>query len=171
MSCQTHHHSATEKPLFFIPLPIFLLPLSQAKLSLSSLNLLCSCFWLACLSEPPRPLSHLCRIKVRSLVGRNRIKLLDTLPLPDRLIRYLQHDYTQWPQAHWTHSSFLAWHAVSSAWRGQTSAWWGGIAAGLVKQPPVTNLREIWRRQRARHRTVIRFSKRKHTWFTSELCL
>ncbi|NXU32488.1 ASB2 protein, partial [Thalassarche chlororhynchos] len=46
-------------------------------------------------AEPPRPLSHLCRIKVRSLVGRNRIKLLDTLPLPDRLIRYLQHDYTQ----------------------------------------------------------------------------
>ncbi|XP_009984901.1 PREDICTED: ankyrin repeat and SOCS box protein 2, partial [Tauraco erythrolophus] len=46
-------------------------------------------------AEPPRPLSHLCRLKVRSLVGRNRIKLLDTLPLPDRLIRYLQHDYTQ----------------------------------------------------------------------------
>ncbi|NWS51470.1 ASB2 protein, partial [Chunga burmeisteri] len=46
-------------------------------------------------AEPPRSLSHLCRIKVRSLVGRNRIKLLDTLPLPDRLIRYLQHDYTQ----------------------------------------------------------------------------
>ncbi|KAM6311587.1 ankyrin repeat and SOCS box protein 2 isoform 1-T1 [Aegotheles albertisi] len=46
-------------------------------------------------AEPPRPLSHLCRIKVRSLIGRNRIKLLDTLPLPFRLIRYLQHDYTQ----------------------------------------------------------------------------
>uniref|UniRef100_A0A8C9G528 Ankyrin repeat and SOCS box containing 2 n=1 Tax=Pavo cristatus TaxID=9049 RepID=A0A8C9G528_PAVCR len=46
-------------------------------------------------AEPPRPLAHLCRVKVRSLIGRNRIKLIDTLPLPYRLIRYLQHDYTQ----------------------------------------------------------------------------
>ncbi|XP_019374175.1 PREDICTED: ankyrin repeat and SOCS box protein 2 [Gavialis gangeticus] len=46
-------------------------------------------------AEPPRPLTHLCRIRVRSLIGRNRIKLIDTLPLPDRLIRYLQYDYSQ----------------------------------------------------------------------------
>ncbi|XP_018414904.1 PREDICTED: ankyrin repeat and SOCS box protein 2 [Nanorana parkeri] len=43
-------------------------------------------------SEPPRPLTHLCRLKVRTMVGRNRLKLLDTLPLPGRLIRYLNHD-------------------------------------------------------------------------------
>ncbi|XP_042296384.1 ankyrin repeat and SOCS box protein 2 isoform X2 [Sceloporus undulatus] len=44
-------------------------------------------------AEPPRPLVHLCRIKVRSLIGKNRISLIDSLPLPGRLIRYLQHDY------------------------------------------------------------------------------
>ncbi|KAM4013248.1 ankyrin repeat and SOCS box protein 2 [Anomaloglossus baeobatrachus] len=43
-------------------------------------------------ADPPRPLTHLCRIKVRSIVGRNRLKLLDSLPLPPRLIRYLSHD-------------------------------------------------------------------------------
>ncbi|KAF7251652.1 Ankyrin repeat and SOCS box protein 2 [Varanus komodoensis] len=46
-------------------------------------------------AEPPRPLAHLCRIKVRSVIGKNRIALIDTLPLPGRLIRYLQYDYTQ----------------------------------------------------------------------------
>ncbi|XP_039392940.1 ankyrin repeat and SOCS box protein 2 isoform X2 [Mauremys reevesii] len=46
-------------------------------------------------AEPPRPLAHLCRIKVRNVIGRNRIKLIDTLPLPGRLIRYLQYDYSQ----------------------------------------------------------------------------
>ncbi|XP_063803653.1 ankyrin repeat and SOCS box protein 2 isoform X2 [Pseudophryne corroboree] len=43
-------------------------------------------------SEPPRPLTHLCRLKVRNLIGSNRITLLDTLPLPCRLIRYLSYD-------------------------------------------------------------------------------
>ncbi|XP_061468019.1 ankyrin repeat and SOCS box protein 2 [Rhineura floridana] len=46
-------------------------------------------------AEPPRPLAHLCRIKIRSLIGKNRLALIDTLPLPARLLRYLQHDYTQ----------------------------------------------------------------------------
>ncbi|KAH0620404.1 hypothetical protein JD844_020813 [Phrynosoma platyrhinos] len=45
-------------------------------------------------AEPPRPLVHLCRIKVRSLIGKKRISLIDSLPLPGRLIRYLQYDYT-----------------------------------------------------------------------------
>ncbi|XP_056401345.1 ankyrin repeat and SOCS box protein 2 isoform X2 [Hyla sarda] len=45
-------------------------------------------------AEPPRSLAHLCRIKVRSVLEQNRLKLLDTLPLPARLIRYLSHDYT-----------------------------------------------------------------------------
>ncbi|XP_065449598.1 ankyrin repeat and SOCS box protein 2 isoform X4 [Chrysemys picta bellii] len=46
-------------------------------------------------AEPPRPLAHLCRIKVRNVIGRNRITLIDTLPLPGRLIRYLQYNYSQ----------------------------------------------------------------------------
>lgn len=137
--CQMHHPSITEKPPFFHS-SFFLLFSScywpgQAELSLSSSNLFCSCFWPACLSEPPRPLSHLCRIKVRSLVGRNRIKLLDTLPLPDRLIRYLQHDYTQWPQAHGTCSGFPAWHPASSAWRGCTSCTMGRNCCWLGQAP------------------------------------
>ncbi|XP_053331658.1 ankyrin repeat and SOCS box protein 2 isoform X2 [Spea bombifrons] len=43
-------------------------------------------------SEPPRPLTHLCRLRVRELVGINRIRLLNTLPLPQRLLRYLTYD-------------------------------------------------------------------------------
>ncbi|KAG8449090.1 hypothetical protein GDO86_015952 [Hymenochirus boettgeri] len=43
-------------------------------------------------SDPPRPLTHLCRLKVRNVMGNNRIKLLDTLPLPCRLIRFLTYD-------------------------------------------------------------------------------
>ncbi|XP_038602543.1 ankyrin repeat and SOCS box protein 2 [Tachyglossus aculeatus] len=46
-------------------------------------------------AEPPRPLAHLCRLRVRKAIGKNRIKLIDTLPLPGRLIRYLQHDNSQ----------------------------------------------------------------------------
>ncbi|XP_069806447.1 ankyrin repeat and SOCS box protein 2 isoform X1 [Dendropsophus ebraccatus] len=45
-------------------------------------------------AEPPRPLTHLCRLKVRSLLDRNRLNLLDTLPLPGRLIRYLSYDHS-----------------------------------------------------------------------------
>ncbi|KAM4690876.1 ankyrin repeat and SOCS box protein 2 [Rhinophrynus dorsalis] len=43
-------------------------------------------------SEPPRPLTHLCRLKVRHMIGRERINLIDTLPLPGRLIRFLNYD-------------------------------------------------------------------------------
>ncbi|KAM3871373.1 ankyrin repeat and SOCS box protein 2-like [Diretmus argenteus] len=37
----------------------------------------------------PRPLLHLCRLKIRSQMGRYRLRSLASLPLPDRLIRYL----------------------------------------------------------------------------------
>ncbi|XP_029453718.1 ankyrin repeat and SOCS box protein 2 [Rhinatrema bivittatum] len=43
-------------------------------------------------AEPPRPLTHLCRLKVRNIVGRSRLELLDTLPLPHRLIQYLKYE-------------------------------------------------------------------------------
>uniref|UniRef100_A0A0P6K729 Ankyrin repeat and SOCS box protein 2 n=1 Tax=Heterocephalus glaber TaxID=10181 RepID=A0A0P6K729_HETGA len=46
-------------------------------------------------AEPPRPLAHLCRLQVRKAVGKCRLKLLDTLPLPGRLIRYLKYENTQ----------------------------------------------------------------------------
>ncbi|XP_006165484.1 ankyrin repeat and SOCS box protein 2 [Tupaia chinensis] len=46
-------------------------------------------------AEPPRPLAHLCRLRVRKAIGKCRIKLLDTLPLPGRLIRYLKYENTQ----------------------------------------------------------------------------
>uniref|UniRef100_A0A8C2PLD3 SOCS box domain-containing protein n=1 Tax=Capra hircus TaxID=9925 RepID=A0A8C2PLD3_CAPHI len=46
-------------------------------------------------AEPPRPLAHLCRLRVRKAIGKYRIKLLDTLPLPARLIRYLKYENTQ----------------------------------------------------------------------------
>lgn len=46
-------------------------------------------------AEPPRPLAHLCRLQVRKAIGKYRIKLLDTLPLPGRLIRYLKYESTQ----------------------------------------------------------------------------
>ncbi|XP_077179664.1 ankyrin repeat and SOCS box protein 2 [Paroedura picta] len=45
-------------------------------------------------AELPRPLAHLCRIKVRTVIGKDRIPLMDSLPLPGRLIRYLQYDFT-----------------------------------------------------------------------------
>ncbi|XP_028994098.1 ankyrin repeat and SOCS box protein 2-like [Betta splendens] len=40
-------------------------------------------------SLSPRSLLHLCRLRIRGDVGRHRLKSLPTLPLPDRLIRYL----------------------------------------------------------------------------------
>ncbi|XP_036927611.1 ankyrin repeat and SOCS box protein 2-like isoform X3 [Acanthopagrus latus] len=40
-------------------------------------------------SLSPRPLLHLCRLRIRTQMGRNRLKSLTSLPLPDRLIRYL----------------------------------------------------------------------------------
>ncbi|XP_044023535.1 ankyrin repeat and SOCS box protein 2-like isoform X2 [Siniperca chuatsi] len=40
-------------------------------------------------SSSPRPLLHLCRLRIRTQMGRHRLKSLTSLPLPDRLIRYL----------------------------------------------------------------------------------
>ncbi|XP_027131042.1 ankyrin repeat and SOCS box protein 2b isoform X1 [Larimichthys crocea] len=40
-------------------------------------------------SSSPRPLLHLCRLKIRTEMGRHRLKSLTSLPLPNRLIRYL----------------------------------------------------------------------------------
>lgn len=37
----------------------------------------------------PRPLQHLCRLQIRTHMGRHRLKWVRSLPLPDRLIRYL----------------------------------------------------------------------------------
>ncbi|XP_026164005.1 ankyrin repeat and SOCS box protein 2-like [Mastacembelus armatus] len=41
---------------------------------------------------PPHPLMQLCRLKIRRLVGVQRLKVLHSLPLPDRLIRFLHYD-------------------------------------------------------------------------------
>ncbi|XP_017546371.1 ankyrin repeat and SOCS box protein 2b isoform X1 [Pygocentrus nattereri] len=38
----------------------------------------------------PRPLMHLCRLKIREQVGAHRLKSLNTLPLPGRLLHYLR---------------------------------------------------------------------------------
>ncbi|XP_071354401.1 ankyrin repeat and SOCS box protein 2-like isoform X1 [Trachinotus anak] len=40
-------------------------------------------------SLSPRPLQHLCRLSIRVHMGRRRLKSLSSLPLPDRVIRYL----------------------------------------------------------------------------------
>ncbi|XP_056914140.1 ankyrin repeat and SOCS box protein 2-like isoform X2 [Takifugu flavidus] len=37
----------------------------------------------------PRTLQHLCRLQIRTQMGRYRLKWVRSLPLPDRLIRYL----------------------------------------------------------------------------------
>ncbi|XP_042244357.1 ankyrin repeat and SOCS box protein 2-like isoform X1 [Thunnus maccoyii] len=37
----------------------------------------------------PRPLLHLCRLRIRTQVGTQRLRSLTSLPLPDKLIRYL----------------------------------------------------------------------------------
>ncbi|KPP60385.1 hypothetical protein Z043_121623, partial [Scleropages formosus] len=37
-------------------------------------------------SVPPRPLMQLCRMKIHKILGIKRLKLVDTLPLPGRLI-------------------------------------------------------------------------------------
>ncbi|XP_075968282.1 ankyrin repeat and SOCS box protein 2-like [Anarhichas minor] len=43
---------------------------------------------------PPHPLMQLCRLEIRRLVGVQRLKLICTLPLPMRLIRFLHYDIT-----------------------------------------------------------------------------
>ncbi|KAI5102538.1 ankyrin repeat and SOCS box-containing protein 2 [Silurus meridionalis] len=40
-------------------------------------------------ASSPRPLMHLCRLKVREQVGAQRLTFLNTLPLPGRLLHYL----------------------------------------------------------------------------------
>ncbi|XP_072221421.1 ankyrin repeat and SOCS box protein 2-like isoform X2 [Leuresthes tenuis] len=40
-------------------------------------------------SLSPRPLLHLCRLRIRTQIGRDRLRSLPRLPLPNRLIRYL----------------------------------------------------------------------------------
>ncbi|XP_026854845.2 ankyrin repeat and SOCS box protein 2 isoform X2 [Electrophorus electricus] len=49
----------------------------------------------ACIKEkamPPRPLLQLCRLKIRHLVGTHRLKKMKKLPIPGRLIKYLNHE-------------------------------------------------------------------------------
>ncbi|XP_032364340.1 ankyrin repeat and SOCS box protein 2 [Etheostoma spectabile] len=41
---------------------------------------------------PPHPLMQLCRLKIRRLVGVRKFKLLQTLPLPVPLVRFLHYD-------------------------------------------------------------------------------
>ncbi|XP_060722061.1 ankyrin repeat and SOCS box protein 2 isoform X3 [Tachysurus vachellii] len=40
----------------------------------------------------PRPLMHLCRIKIRQQLGIQRLRQMNSLPLPGRLIRFLRHE-------------------------------------------------------------------------------
>ncbi|KAM9354187.1 ankyrin repeat and SOCS box protein 2-like [Pholidichthys leucotaenia] len=40
-------------------------------------------------SMSPRPLLHLCRLRIRTQMGRHRLRSITSLPLPLRLIRYL----------------------------------------------------------------------------------
>lgn len=42
-------------------------------------------------TAPPRPLLHLCRLRIQKLVGRKHLK---KLPLPGALIRFLKHQHT-----------------------------------------------------------------------------
>ncbi|KAM6912473.1 ankyrin repeat and SOCS box protein 2-like isoform 1-T1 [Xenentodon cancila] len=43
-------------------------------------------------SLSPRPLLHLCRLNIRTQMGRDRLRSVKSLPLPNRLIRYLNLD-------------------------------------------------------------------------------
>uniref|UniRef100_A0A671QV58 Ankyrin repeat and SOCS box protein 2-like n=1 Tax=Sinocyclocheilus anshuiensis TaxID=1608454 RepID=A0A671QV58_9TELE len=42
-------------------------------------------------AKPPRPLMQLCRLKIRQLLGINRLKKIHKLPVPPRLIKFLHH--------------------------------------------------------------------------------
>ncbi|XP_016384858.1 ankyrin repeat and SOCS box protein 2-like isoform X1 [Sinocyclocheilus rhinocerous] len=47
-----------------------------------------------CIKEkatPPRPLMQLCRLKIRNLLGIKRLKKIHRLPVPPRLIKFLNH--------------------------------------------------------------------------------
>ncbi|KAF7690599.1 hypothetical protein HF521_012403 [Silurus meridionalis] len=41
---------------------------------------------------PPRPLMQLCRLKIRQMIGIHRLKKIKKLPLPVRLIKFLNHE-------------------------------------------------------------------------------
>ncbi|MCJ8744007.1 hypothetical protein PDJAM_G00101320 [Pangasius djambal] len=41
---------------------------------------------------PPRPLMQLCRLKIRQLIGIHRLNKIKKLPLPGRLIKFLNHE-------------------------------------------------------------------------------
>ncbi|XP_034555253.1 ankyrin repeat and SOCS box protein 2-like [Notolabrus celidotus] len=45
-------------------------------------------------AAPPRPLMHLCRLRIRHQLGVQRLQMLHTLPLPVQLVRFLCHDIT-----------------------------------------------------------------------------
>ncbi|XP_028251297.1 ankyrin repeat and SOCS box protein 2-like isoform X2 [Parambassis ranga] len=40
-------------------------------------------------SLSPRPLLHLCRLRIRTQMGRHKLRSISSLPLPNRLIRYV----------------------------------------------------------------------------------
>ncbi|XP_070291892.1 ankyrin repeat and SOCS box protein 2 [Salvelinus sp. IW2-2015] len=42
--------------------------------------------------SPPRPLMQLCRLKIRQQVGIHRLRCINKLPLPPRVIKYLNHE-------------------------------------------------------------------------------
>ena len=41
---------------------------------------------------PPHPLMQLCRLRIRKILGAKRMKTLNALPLPNRLLRFLWYD-------------------------------------------------------------------------------
>ncbi|KAK6297127.1 hypothetical protein J4Q44_G00317100 [Coregonus suidteri] len=43
-------------------------------------------------ATPPRRLMQLCRLKIRQQVGIHRLRCINKLPLPPRLIKYLNHE-------------------------------------------------------------------------------
>nr|XP_023701042.1 ankyrin repeat and SOCS box protein 2-like isoform X2 [Paramormyrops kingsleyae] len=40
----------------------------------------------------PRPLMQLCRLRILSLLGAERMQLIDSLPIPGRLLKFLRHE-------------------------------------------------------------------------------
>ncbi len=46
---------------------------------------------LVLIAVPPRPLMQLCRLKIRKLLGIKRLKKIHRLPVPPRLIKFLNH--------------------------------------------------------------------------------
>ncbi|XP_062406743.1 ankyrin repeat and SOCS box protein 2-like [Sardina pilchardus] len=48
--------------------------------------------WQSIKSRPPFSLMHLCRVRIRQLVGHRKLRRMTSLPLPGRLIKYLFYD-------------------------------------------------------------------------------